>query len=223
MVIWLRGDTGPLGVGGDVVRREDVAQLLALDAAAQALDARGAALLVEAEQRAAAIVAAAEARAAAIEADAERRTAGSTRLGYAAGHRQGLADAHARMQAGARDGRAALQSMRERLAAIVFAAARKLLTDAPRESLFRRAADLVGAELEQASFLTVTVHPDDAAHVHQVFAGTAWAVRPAIVEDAALAPGSCVCEWDDGVLDAGLPAQLAALRQSLDRALETAP
>jgi type III secretion protein L len=47
-------------------------------------------------------------------------------------------------------------------------------------------------------------------------------VRPAVVEDAALAPGSCVCEWDDGVLDAGLPAQLAALRQALDRALETA-
>jgi flagellar biosynthesis/type III secretory pathway protein FliH len=31
-----------------------------------------------------------------------------------------------------------------------------------------------------------------------------------------------VCEWDDGVIDAGLPAQLAALRQALDRALETA-
>jgi len=104
----------------------------------------------------------------------------------------------------------------------VFAAARKLLTEAPRESLYRRAAHLVDAELEQASFLTVTVHPDDAAHVHQVFAVTAWAVRPAIVEDAALAPGSCVCEWDDGVIDAGLPAQLAALRQALDRALETA-
>jgi type III secretion protein L len=222
MVIWLRGDAGPLGVDTDVVRREDLAQVLDLDAAWEALARRGDDVLAQAEARAAAIVGEAEARAAEIVADAERRTAGSTRLGYAAGHRQGLADAHARLQAGARDGRAALQAMRERLASIVYAAARKLLTDAPRESLYRRAADLVGAELEQASFLTVTVHPDDAAHVHHVFSGAGWTVRPAVVEDAALAPGSCVCEWDDGVLDAGLPAQLAALRQALDRALETA-
>jgi type III secretion protein L len=168
-------------------------------------------------------VADAEARAAAIVADAERRTAGATRLGYAAGHRQGLADAHARMEAGARAGREALMAMRERLAAVVFAAARKLLTEAPRESLFRRAADLVGAELEQASFLSVTVHPDDAAHVRQVFGRPGWTLRPTVVEDAALAPGSCVCEWDDGVLDAGLPAQLAALRRALGQALDAAP
>ena len=49
MVIWLRGDAGPLGVDTDVVRREDLAQVLDLDAAWEALERRADNLLAQAE------------------------------------------------------------------------------------------------------------------------------------------------------------------------------
>ena len=223
MVIWLRGEHGPLGLGADVVRREQLAQVLELDQGWQALEQRGAALLEAARAQAEAIVAAAGERADAIVAEAERRGAHSARLGYAAGRQQALNEFHARMRDGARDDRAALMAMRERLAAIVYQAVQKLLACTARDGLFQRAAELVSAELEQASFLTVTVHPDDAYKVRQLFGEASGGLRPTIIEDAGAGVGACLCEWDAGMLDAGLPAQLAALRQSLRRALDDAP
>lgn len=220
MVIWLRGDHGPLGLGTDVLRREQLAQVLELDQGWQAIERRGAALLEDARARAEAIVAAAGEEAGAIVADAERRSANSARLGYAAGRQQALNDHHARMGERVRDDQAALTAMRERLTAIVYQAVQKLLACTARDGLFQRAAELVGAEIEQASFLSVTVHPDDAYKVRQLFGEAGWAVRPTIIEDAGAGVGACLCEWDAGVLDAGLPAQLAALRKSLRQALE---
>jgi type III secretion protein L len=221
MVIWLRGDNGPLGLGADVLRREQLAQVLELDQGWQAIEQRGAALLADARARAQAIVAAAEGEADAIVADAERRTANSARLGYAAGRQQALNDHHARMRERVRGDQAALAAMRERLTAIVYQAVQKLLACTARDGLFQRAAEMVGAEIEQASFLSVTVHPDDAYKVRQLFGEAGWTVRPTIIEDAGAGVGACLCEWDAGVLDAGLPAQLAALRKSLRQALET--
>ena len=220
MVIWLRGEAGPLGLGTDVVRREQLVQVLELDQGWQAIEQRGAALLEDARARAAAIVAAAGEQAGAIVADAERRSANSARLGYAAGRQRALDEHHARMQTRVRDDRATLMAMRERLTAIVHQAVQRLLACTARDGLFQRAAEIVGAELEQASFLSVTVHPDDACKVRQVFAEAGLALRPTIIEDAGAGVGACLCEWDSGVLDAGLPAQLAALRKSLRQALE---
>lgn len=223
MVIWLRGDHDPLGLGQDVVRREELAQVLALDDSWQAMEQRGAVLLAQARAQAEALVAQAEVRAAAIVADAERRVAGSTRLGYAAGRQQGVDAVHAQMQARARDDRAVLLAMRERLVAIVYQAAQQLLARAPHHGLYQRAAELVGAELDQASFLTVTVHPGAASQVRKLFAAAGLPLRPTIIEDAAAGEGACLCEWDYGVLDAGLPSQLAALRKTLRQALDQAP
>lgn len=222
MVIWLRGDNSPLGLGADVVRREQLARVIELDEGWQAIEQRGATLLDEARSSAAAIVAAAEQRAGAITADAERRAASSARLGYAAGRQQALDEHHARMQACARDDRAALMAMRERLTDIVYQAVQRLLACTARDGLFQRAAEMVGAELDQASFLTVTVHPDDAYKVRQLFGEAGTGLRPTIVEDAGAGVGACLCEWDSGMLDAGLPAQLAALRKSLRQALADA-
>lgn len=222
MVIWLRGERSPLGLDQDVVRREALAQVLELDQGWQAIEQRGAALLAEARAQADALVAQAEARAAAIVADAERRVAGSTRLGYAAGRQQGLDAVHAQMQARARDDRAVLLAMRERLAEVVFRAVQRLLARAPHHGLYQRAAEMVSAELDQASFLTVTVHPGEAAQVRKLFNAAGLPLRPTIIEDAAAGEGACLCEWDYGVLDAGLPSQLAALRKSLRQALDAA-
>ncbi|MFP3480103.1 hypothetical protein SB780_35225, partial [Burkholderia sp. SIMBA_057] len=42
-----------------------------------------------------------------------------------------------------------------------------------------------------------------------------------MVSDAEAEPGSCVCEWDHGLIEAGLPMQLRAIASAIRRVTRT--
>ena len=46
-------------------------------------------------------------------------------------------------------------------------------------------------------------------------------MNPEVVSDAAAEPGSCVCEWDHGLIEAGLPTQLRAIASAIRRVTRT--
>ncbi|RFP09343.1 HrpE/YscL family type III secretion apparatus protein [Duganella sp. BJB488] len=224
MVIWLRGEGGVgIQAGADVVRREDLARLSDIEHGFVDLQEVGARWLAEAHGEAAAVRAAAEEEARQVLEAAQLQFERSARLGYASGRRQAADALHAEMLARVGDDRRALLCMRERLAGIVLRAVERITMDEDRAGLFRRAAAQLGRALEEASFLTVSVHPQDGPAARAAFAEAArqmdWPVVAEVLDDAAASPGDCRCEWDYGVFDASLSIQLRAVQAAVRLAL----
>jgi hypothetical protein len=93
--------------------------------------------------------------------------------------------------------------------------------------LFARAVTAVERLVEGADYLKVRVHPDDYEVAQREFklASAGWnkggrAVVLSVSPDRTLAPGSCLCESDLGIVDASLDVQLNAVRDAVTRAVE---
>jgi type III secretion protein L len=225
MLIWLRGDASAVGIDSDVIRREDMSALSDIDQGFIDLQQHGARLLSQKHQEAAVLMETAERQAEKLLFAAQKKFDNSARLGYASGVRQATEKLHAYMLERMLDDRQTLARMQERLADIVVKAVRQLTMSDDRDGLYQRAATTVGRELSHASFLSVTVHPDDAARVRTVFATIAeqmrWPVAAEIIENQHAAPGACLCEWDYGIFDGGLNVQLQALQHAVKKVLQT--
>ncbi|AEK64158.1 type III secretion system stator protein SctL [Collimonas fungivorans] len=219
MAIWLSSEQASVGPDVDVIRSAELANVIALDQAYGALEQRYAGLLAEAEATAQAIVAAAQQRADTLETAAQRRFDNSARLGYAAGRRRGLEEVHALMLRQAASQHQLLCAARERIVQIVTGAVERVLGAADPKALFTQVAGTVDRLLADSSFLTVQVAPQDLDAARAAF-GTAcsanqWGVNPQVAGRVDLAPGSCLCEWDYGVIDGSLSLHLDALRRAV--------
>lgn len=221
MAIWLRKEGG-IGIDGDVIRREELAALTEIDRDLAGMKQHAARIVGEAQTRAEQIVADAKKDAAGIREAAQKKYENSARLGYAAGNQKAVAEVHAAMLERSVQDRRALAAMRERIAAIVMRAVEQTI-DSDREALFKRAAKILSREMADASFLSVTVHPSDAAAVRSVFREIgeqmAWPIQANVIEDVRAEKGHCLCEWDYGVLDAGLTTQLKGLCSAIRKTI----
>lgn len=221
MVIWLRAPHGGIGTDRDVVRAQELAQLVKLDRASDHFERRAHELLAAAQRDADALRDAASSEAERVLQAAQTKYDNAARLGYEAGRRRALREAHESMLRGAATERDLLAALRERIADIVMCTVTRVLGDADRDALFAQIAAGISRSLEGTSFLTVRVAQCDVEDATRAFRRTCeahrWPVNPEIVGDLDLEPGSCVCEWDHGVIEAGLPAQLRAIACAIRR------
>lgn len=219
MVIWLKAQPKVLAVDTDVVRAEELARVTELSDALEALDEVVHATMHDATQHAHALIEAARREADAFVEAARRKFDNSSRLGYAAGHRRALAEAHAQFSARARSEHDELQASSDRLSRLVMKAVEQVVAETDRDALMRRVALAVSRSIDDATHLTVTVAPADAESAKRLFGELARDTSPplnleVIVDDEA-DEGTCICEWDYGVVESSLRAQLASLARAL--------
>lgn len=232
MVIWLRtqraalSEHGGAGVAGEVVRREDVARLVSLDEGFLELERERQMLLDEARSQAKQMMDEAREAAQAVTAEAERIRAGAHEEGFHAGMTQALSEWHARAMHTDAEYQRVRQRMRERLAELVTQAVEQIVVSENARTLFKRALASVDRITEKATYLTVSVSPDDFKQASDVFgefveewSGRGRAIKLTVQADKRLSAGSCVCETDFGLVDASLETQIRAVKAATERAL----
>jgi type III secretion protein L len=219
MVIWLRSPRGGIGVGQDVLRAGDLDELVALDGAAEQCGRQAERLIAAAEQEADAIRQAARDEAAQMIDAARAEYDAAGQRGYEDGQARALEDAQETMLRGAGEGRDALLALRERIADLVLRTVARTLGDADRAALFTRIGADLSRHLDDASYLTVRVAPEDVDAATRAFRAVGeenrWPLNPAVHADPDAEAGSCVCEWDHGIVSGGLPMLLSALERAI--------
>lgn len=219
MAIWLKTRPKVLAIDADVVRADELMQVTELHHALEVLDATVHATMDEAAREARKLVETARHEADAFVAAASRKFENSARLGYAAGHRRAIAEAHAGFLGHARDEREQLRASADRLVNIVMRSIEQVVAETDRDALMRRVVLAVVRSIDEAVQLTVTVAPGELERAQRMFgevlleAGQQLGVE--FVADARLSAETCICEWDCGVIESNLRAQLAAIRQAL--------
>ncbi|APP75189.1 type III secretion system stator protein SctL [Xanthomonas vesicatoria] len=225
MRLWLRSTPDAVGLDCDVIPREALAEVLALDAATAQVHARCAQTLAEAEAHAQTLIDDAQQQAEAILNDAQDKAERSARLGYAAGLRRQLDEWNERGLRHVFATEDAAQRARARLAEIVARACEQVLHGHDPAALYARAAQALDGALDEASALRVSVHPDALDDARRAFdaaaAAAGWRLQVELCGDADLALGACVCEWDTGVFEADLRAQLRSIQRVIRRVLAT--
>ena len=220
MVIWLRSPRSGVGVGQDVLRAGDVAELVALDSASEQCARQVEQLIASAEQEAAALKRAAQEEAAQMREAARAEYDAAEQLGYEAGQVRALEEAQETMLRGAVSEHELLLAMRERIADVVMRTVARVLGDADRDALFAQIAANLSRHLDEASFLAIRVAPEDVEAATRAFRSVCeehrWPLNPTVSADPDAEAGSCVCEWDHGIVASGLPLQLNALERAID-------
>ncbi|HEY4353264.1 MAG TPA: type III secretion system stator protein SctL [Paraburkholderia sp.] len=235
MVIWLRqAQDEPaagnalhgVGVDGEIVRRETLAQLVELDDGYEMLRRQKDDVLAAAHREAGRIVAAAADEAAAFRADAQREFDTGRERGYDAGRREALAQWYGQTAQLLAQRREIQASLRERIAALVVAAVEKIVVNEQPAALFARASDAVDRIIGDGSHLRIRVNPDQREAAAQEFArvATDWRERGrpvpvTVIGDPSLEVGACICDTDIGSIDASLDVQIGAVRSAVARAL----
>lgn len=233
MAIWLRRATpdapGNVGTIADVIPARSFAAMLRLDEGYRQLEEDRAAVLADARAQAQAIVAAAQARAAEIEEQAQALLEGAHERGYENGREAALADWFDNAAGAAQVQQQLHDRMRERMADLVVIAAEQIIGVESRQAMMARASTALEANVEQATYMHVKVHPDDFEAAQAEFGRLAERRRDAgsplpllVTSDRGLAVGSCLCETDIGTADASLATQLRAMRIAVNRALDVA-
>ncbi|WP_144114219.1 type III secretion system stator protein SctL [Paraburkholderia sp. BCC1886] len=239
MVIWLsnpRQATQPagservrFGVHGDILPRETFGALVDVAVAYEQATQEADAELAAARHEAAGIIAAGREEVDALLAEARREYETAAQRGYDEGLAQGVADWLAGVAQAGGAARAAQHDMRGRMAEIVAVAVEQIVRSEGGTALFERALAAVDRIVEGSTYLRVAVHPDDLDDARTAFEGLAsrWRDlgRPlpmTVVADRRLAPGSCLCESDLGLVDASVSTQLRTMRAAIARALKAA-
>ncbi|WP_081052482.1 type III secretion system stator protein SctL [Burkholderia cepacia] len=221
MVIWLRMPHGGVGVDKEVLGASEFAKLHELDRASEHFERRADELLAAAHRDADAIRKAASAESERVLQAAQTKYDNAARLGYQAGHRRALCEAQESLLKRTDDERELLMALRERIANVILQTVTRVLGDADHETLFAQIATTLSRSLESTSFLTVrvaTADVSDATHAfRRICEEHRWPINPEVVGDTSVEPGSCVCEWDHGLIEAGLPAQLHAIGCAIRR------
>lgn len=219
MVIWLRSPRGGIGVGQEVLRAGDMAGLVALDGAAEECREQVERLLAAAAEEAEALRQAARDEAAQLVEAARAEYDTAAQRGYEAGQARALEDAQETMLRGAEEGHDALLALRDRIADVVLRTVARTLGDADREALFARIGADLSRHLDDASYLAVRVAPEDVDAAARAFRAVCeehrWPLNPVVSADPDAEAGSCVCEWDHGIVTGGLPLMLQALEQAI--------
>lgn len=226
MAIWLKQRPKVIAIDTDVVRAGEFARTMELNDAMQALDEVVHATMYDAKKRAEHLVETARRETEAFAAAARRNFEKSARLGYAAGQRRALAEAHADLLARARDEREELQGQSARLARLVMSAVEQVIAESDRDALMRRVAATVSRAIDDAVHLSVIVSQADAESARRAFGALVREASPPVnlevLVDDSIDEGCCVCEWDYGVIEGNLRAQLSGLERALKGAVMSA-
>lgn len=224
MVVWFRHGSCTVGVEDGLVRAGDFAALTDLLDAARSLQTERERLLagVGAEIDALRAEARAQVEAELAAARAEREQARE------AGFNEGMEAAAARWTESAlREAASTQRSLirqTQRLSQIVSLALERIVEHEDRVTLFNRALAAITKLVRDVPMATLRVHPaelDSALAAVTAFAPCATGrLQIEVKADAALPPGSCLFESDEGLIDAGLKTQLAAIRRAMERAAE---
>jgi type III secretion protein L len=219
MVIWLRSPRGGIGVGQDVLRAGDLDELVALDGAAEHCTRLAERLIADAEQEAEAIRQAAREEAGRVMEAARAEYDAAAERGYEDGLARALEEAQETMLCGAGEGRDALLALRERIADLVLRTVARTLGNADRAALFTRIGADLSRHIDDATYFTVRVAPEDVDAATRAFRAVCkenrWPLNPAVHADPDAEAGSCVCEWDHGIVSGGLPMMLSALERAI--------
>jgi len=222
MILWLnQGERYPahLGVEGEVLRAGEYAALLDADATLARAHASANEIVAAGREAAESLLRAARDAADECVRQAEERYAASGRLGYAAGLRRALDEAHMAMQVQVYEARHAAVLSQQRLAGVVMKAVEQIVLETNRNALFARIGLTLQRLIDSESYVTLRVHADDAVRarvaLQQAAERAGWHGGFDVIAQAEAALGSCVCEWDYGVLVTGLDNQLAAIRRAL--------
>jgi type III secretion protein L len=227
MVVWFKHGSCTVGVADGLIRSADFAALTSLQQAAQAVQGEREQALADVQAQGQQLLEAARSQAQAWLALAQQELDG----GYQAGLAQGSAEA-ANLWAeqallNARSHQQALERQRERLGGIVAMAVERLVEQEDKQALFKRALRTIGKLIKDVPMLTLRVNEADhdaAKRALLAMVDQASGVVPIeLVSDAGLAGGSCRFESDNGVIDAGLATQLAAIKRAVVRAALVEP
>lgn len=111
-----------------------------------------------------------------------------------------------------------------RLSQIVSLAIEPIIEQEDRVTMFNRTLKAVCKLVKDVSMATLHVSPSELGSALSAVAGfTPCATGRLQIEvkgDAALPPGSCRFESDQGIIDAGLKTQLAAIQRAVSRAAQ---
>ena len=236
MVIWLShpriadatdalGETR-YGVNEDIVARETFGMLASVDDVYGRAEAERQAILAAAQVEREQLLQAARAEAAALVAEAARERADAAEAGYRDGMAQGLADWLQQVANVSNDAHRLQRQLSKRMAEIVMLAVEQIVGGQGAQALFAQALGAVDRIVEGSTYLRVSVHPGDLDAARAAFGDLErrWRelgrpVALSVLGDKRLAPGSCTCESDVGIVDAGLSTQLGTLRAAVERAL----
>lgn len=224
MVVWFRHGSCTVGVEDGVVRAADFAAFTSLQAAADAVEGERQRMLAEVQQLLQQQRAAAQQELDATLAMAREEL----ERGYRDGLARGMEEAAAQWaETALRDADAARRSLArqtERLTSIVSLAVERVVEPDDRQALYRRALRTITKLLKEVPMLTLRVPEADLDSARR--AVDAMLRQPGhrlpieVVADAALQAGSCLFESDQGVIDAGLDTQLAAIKRAVSRAAQ---
>ncbi|CAG9166904.1 type III secretion system stator protein SctL [Cupriavidus pampae] len=230
MIVWLdrkQRYRERVGVQGDVLRADEYAAVLSIDDALARAETEARQIVGDAHAQAAAIRQAAIAHAEATDAAAQARWEAAAAQGYEEGLRRAHDEANAVMLHETYDAYATMASAQARLAHLVMAAVERVVCESDRDALFARVTLRLQRLIDEASFVTLTVHPDDVARAREALGLLRDTVgRNAafdVVPDAAAPAGSCRCEWDNGVFVTSLDEEMASLQRLLERELMASP
>jgi type III secretion protein L len=215
MVVWFKNGSCTVGVEDGLVRADDFASLTSLLDAAASVDESARRLLADAAVKAEQLIA-----------DAQACFDAAHQQGVDQGQREGLQQWTARAIRGAAVAQQALEKQNARLGSIVSMAVERIVAQEDKEALYKRAIQQVNHLVKEVPLLTLRVSPGDHAAAQKAVDAAAEDGRSLpieVVADSTLALGSCVFESDQGVIDAGLRTQLAAIQRAVQRASRQVP
>jgi type III secretion protein L len=216
-----------VGVADGLVRRADFAVLTSLQQAAQAVQSEREQALATAQAEAAQLLLAARDQADALLAQAQQQREQAYQSGLTQGADEAAAKWTQQALTVAHSNQHALERQRERLGGIVAMAVERLVEQEDKQALFKRALHTIGKLVKDVPMLTLRVNHGDRDAAQKALLAmvdqAAGAVPIELVTDAGLVEGSCRFESDNGVIDAGLATQLAAIKRAVVRAALAEP
>lgn len=226
MVVWFRHGPCTVGVEDGLIPAAHFAELSSLLDAAGQIEHAAEQHLARARAEAEALLAAAREQAEALLTEARAQQETALAEGLEQGRQQGLQQWTELAVEQAAMRQRELDKQRDRLGSIVALAVERVVEQCDRQALFQRALRTVAKLVQEVPMLTLRVSLDDQSAarraVDAVLAGVAGGAAIEVVPDGRLASGSCLFESDQGVIDAGLRAQLAAIQRAAVRAAERA-
>lgn len=230
MDVWFRHGSCTVGLTDGIVRARDFAAFVSLLDAADAVESDR--LLVQAQARLQAqqLIDAAQLQADALLAEAQATRDRAHEEGFEAGRLASLEGWAQQALTTAQTSQRSLERQRERLGGIVSLAVERMVDGEDRKALYQRALRTISKVVKNVPMITMRVHNDDLSAAQQALSavveqhGVDMPIE--VLGDGVVAEGCCRFESDQGVIDAGLMTQLAAIKRAVVRAahasLETA-